>query len=149
MFKIIILLKLLYLYLLYWFVGLDEGWFYITKGNYLYDLEYFPAAAKAFKKALKETESPYVYSSLGYCYLNCGITDKALKYLNIAYSKKSTPEFAVGLVYAEYENGNFQKSKELYESLKEQSKGASSEFQESLEYIEEMFSKKHDKDETY
>ncbi len=145
MFKIIIFLKLIYLYLLYWLVGVDEEWFFITKGNYLYDLEYFPAAAKAYQKALKETKSPYVYSSLGYCYLYCGITDKALKYLNIAYSKKSTPEFAVGLVYAEYEQGNIQKSKEIFENIKDQTQGDSEKLKEPLEHMEEMFSKETDK----
>ncbi|MBN2435626.1 MAG: hypothetical protein JXK07_10215 [Spirochaetes bacterium] len=129
-------------------MGVDDEWYLITKGNYLYDLEFFPAAAKAYKKALKETESPYVYSSLGYCYLYCGLPDKALKYLNIAYSKKSTPDFAVGLVYAEFENGNVQKSKELFENIKNQTHEISEKLKESIAHIEDMFLKEPNKKET-
>jgi tetratricopeptide (TPR) repeat protein len=115
--KIWSILKLFYLYLAYFTVGLDEEFYYIAKGNHLYDGGFFAAAAKAYKKALKETQSPYVYSSLGYCYLNVGIFDKAVENLEIAYSKRSTPEFAVGLIRAKYENGDYEESRKLLQHI--------------------------------
>ncbi|MDY7036779.1 MAG: tetratricopeptide repeat protein [Thermodesulfobacteriota bacterium] len=117
-FRIWSILKLLYLYLAYFAVGLDEEFYYISKGNHLLDGGFFSAAAKAYKRVLKETQSPYVYSSLGYCYLNVGLYDKAIENLEIAYSKKSTPEFAVGLIRAKYENGDYEESKKLFQSIK-------------------------------
>jgi tetratricopeptide (TPR) repeat protein len=137
--KIWSVLKLLYLYLAYWVVGLDEEMFYISKGNHLFEMEFYSAAAKAYKKALKETDSPYIYSSLGYCYLNSGMPDKALEYLKIAYSRRSTPDFAVGLVYAHHENGNVEESLNLFKNLLKMKIDNDPHIEKELEKMKEMF----------
>lgn len=120
-------------------VGIDEEFFYISKGNHLFNGGFYSAAAKAYKNTLKETQSPYVYSSLGYCYLNGGLYDKAVQYLEIAYSKRTTPEFAIGLIHAKYENGDYEGSKKLFEQIVNMNSRDTHEVQEKIDNLKLMF----------
>lgn len=130
-------LKLVYLYLQYWFLGLDEEGYQVTKGNYLLDLGLYPAAAKAYRRALKETESPFVHASLGFCYLNIGLFDKAVQSLKIAYSKKPRTDFGVSLAQALLEAGEHDESARLYAALKQSADGNSAELRAELVRLEE------------
>jgi tetratricopeptide (TPR) repeat protein len=111
-------LKLFYLYLQYFLVGLDEEGFQVTKGNYLVELGLYPAAAKAYQRALKETQSPYVHASLGFCYLSIGLSDRAVQSLRAAYLKKPQPDFGVLLAQALLEAGEPEESAQLHALLK-------------------------------
>src|SRR5262245_30048103 len=66
---LVVRLKLLYLYLVYLTVGIDEEAYQIRKGTYLIELDSTAAAAKAFERALEGTNSPRVHAALGYCHL--------------------------------------------------------------------------------
>ena len=98
-------LKLLYLYMAYWLVGIDEEGYYIRKGNYLVDLEHYAAAAKSYSNALRETKSPYVYAALGHCYIELGLFDKAATQLQEAYSRRPRTDFGIGLARSLFESG--------------------------------------------
>lgn len=111
-------LKLVYLYLQYWIVGLDEEGFQITKGNYLLDLGLYPAAAKAYKRALQDSRSPYVHASLGYCYLNMGMPDRAVQSLRTAYAKTPRADFGLSLAHSLLEAGETKESERLLALLK-------------------------------
>jgi tetratricopeptide (TPR) repeat protein len=98
--KVITAIKLAYLYYLYWVVGLDEEGFQESKANYLFELERFSAAAKAYQRALSGTTSPRLHGNLGYCYLNLGFPDKALQSFNSALERKADPVHEIGLAWA-------------------------------------------------
>ena len=68
--KVLISIKFFYLYLSYWFVGLAEEDFYISKGEYFADLGKYYSAIKCYKKALEESDMSFLYASIGWCYTN-------------------------------------------------------------------------------
>lgn len=124
--------KLVFLYLVYWLVGLDEEEFYVMKGNYLFDGELYAAAAKAYQRALRDTQSPYVTASLGYCYLNLGLHAKAVEHLRRAYSRRTTPEFGTALARALFEAGDLEESRHLHAVLIQSADSYSAELREEL-----------------
>lgn len=130
-------LKLVYLYLQYWVVGLDEEAFQITKGNYLLALGMFPAAARAYKRALQDSRSPYVHASLGCCYLNMGMPDKAVQSLRTAYTTTPRADFGVSLAHALLEAGEDDESARLYSLLRQSSDSYSAELRAELVRLEE------------
>lgn len=134
-------IKALYLYLTYRLVGLDEEGFQITKGSYLIEMKLYPAAAKAYQRPLKGTDSFYVHSSLGYCYLCMGIYDKAIKSPNIAYGRKPTLDVAIWLAYAHHESGNTEECQRLDLALKNSDAIKSQEVVEEIRNIEAMLPK--------
>ena len=130
-------LKLVYLYLQYWLVGLDETGFQVTKGNHLLDLGLYPAAAKAYQRALKETQSAYVHASLGFCYLNIGLFDKAVSSLRSAYSKNPRADVGVTLAQALLEAGEREEGARLHALLSQSAGGYSPELRAELVKLEE------------
>ena len=129
--------RLVYLYGLYLLVGLDEGWFQIMKGHYLVELGLFPAAARAYQKALRETKTPSVRASLGYAYLCAGLPDRAVEALREAYSKEPNPDFGAILAWALNENGDRAESEALCLSLSARLSEYSPETQENLTRLAE------------
>lgn len=104
-------LKLFYLYLTYWFVGLDEEGFHWQKGDLLADLGHFHQAIYAFNKAKKDLKTYYVLGSLGCCYLQIEDYERALAAYREAYQQAATPEIIWGLAVSELEAGNLEESK--------------------------------------
>ena len=98
--KAIAAIKLVYLYFLYGVVGLDEEWFQISKRNHLFDLGSFPAAAKAYQRALAGTRSAALHGRLGFCHLNQGLYDKAAASFRDALASKADPVHEIGLAWA-------------------------------------------------
>ena len=136
--RVLAAIKLFYLYLIYWFVGLDEEGFQIGKGAYLIEMKMYPAAAKAYQRALKETDSVYVHSALGYCYLCMGIFDKAINVLNAAYKRKPSLDMAIWLAYAHHHSGNEKECEEFYLIFKESNAPKSQDVLEEIQNIEAM-----------
>ncbi|MHB8138052.1 MAG: tetratricopeptide repeat protein [Smithellaceae bacterium] len=136
--RVLAAIKLFYLYLIYWFVGLDEEGFQIGKGAYLIEMKMYPAAAKAYQRALKETDSVYVHSALGYCYLCMDIYDKAINTLNLVYKRKPTLDVAIWLAYAHHHSGNTEECAKFYRVLKESNAPKSQEVLEEIHTIEAM-----------
>ena len=111
-------LKLFYLYLTYWFVGLDEEGFHWKKGDLLAELGYFHQAIYSLNKAKNDLKTYYVLGSLGCCYLQIEDYERALLAYREAYQQAATPEVIWGLAVSELETGNLQESKRLYTDLK-------------------------------
>jgi tetratricopeptide (TPR) repeat protein len=117
---------------------LDEEGFQISKGSYLIEMKVYTAAAKAYQRALKETDSVYVHSALGYCYLCMGIYDRAINILNTAYKRKPNLDVAIWLAYAHHHSGNKQECEAFYRVLKESNEPKSEEVLEEIQNIEAM-----------
>ena len=126
------ILKLVYLYLQYFLLGLLEEGFQIQKAGYLCDLGLFAAAAKAYQKALRETQSPFVQASLGYCYLCLDLPEKAVEYLGRAYERRPIPNVGATLLQALRANGDTSRARELSEKLKRSREKLSPEAREVL-----------------
>ena len=115
--KIWALIKLFYVHLAYFLVGLDQEAFYIARAYYFTDLEWFNYAIGNYKKALKESTDPLVTAALGYCYLMVGDYEKSVKYYREAYQKSKDPVISFGLAYAELNKGNIKEGKKILQSL--------------------------------
>ncbi len=131
-----IVLKLLYLYLQYFVIGLTEDGFQIQKGHYLCELGQYAAAAKAYELALRDTHSAWVVGALGYCYLCMQITDRAVEYLRQAYTRRSDPELGVTLLQALWQNGDTSEAESLYVLLKQEATKLSRDAQAALQAYE-------------
>ncbi len=112
-------IKLIYLYIAYWLVGLSEEDFYITKGNYFADLEKYYSAIICFKKALKESEMYTLYASIGWCHAAIDNDAKAIEYYRKAYEKIKRHYVTVTLASLEMECGNIDQCKEVFKNIKE------------------------------
>ena len=117
--KIWAIIKLFYVHLAYFLVGLDQEAFYIARAYYFADLEWFNYAIGNYKKALKESNDPHVKAALGYCYLMVGDYEKSVKYYREAYQKSEDPVISFGLAYAELNKGNIEKGKKVLQVLSE------------------------------
>lgn len=111
------IIKLFYIHLAYFLVGLDQEFFYIARANYFTDLGWFRYAIGNYKKALKESTDPLVIAALGYCYLMAGDYEKSVKYYREAYRKSKDPVISFGLAYAELNKGNIKGGKKVLQIL--------------------------------
>ena len=116
--KAIVAAKLAYLYVVYWLVGLDEEGFQVAKGRYLFELGRYSGAAGAYRRALAETQTPSVYGSLGYCYLNLGLYSKAVELLEKAIEGKPDPVFETGLAWSFLRLGDASKCRAVVSRLR-------------------------------
>ena len=117
--KVLISFKLLYLYLLYWFVGLTQEDFYITKGGYFADLGNYYSAIKCYEKSIKDTENYFVYSLIGWCYFTVEDDDNAIKYYRKAYKKIKSHYVTIILSFLEMEMGNIDECEDVFKHIKE------------------------------
>ena len=115
--KFLIVIKLFFLYLLYWFVGLTPEDFYIRKATYLSDLNFNHSAIKYLEKALSDSKNPFIYALLGYCYLQEDKNELAVENYKIAYNKLKNASMKIGLAVAEFHNNNRDESLRLYSEL--------------------------------
>ncbi len=115
--RVWIIVRLAYLYLQYFLVGLVEDGFQIQKGGLLCDLGHFAAAAKAYERALRDTQAPFVQASLGYCYLCMGIPDKAVHWLSKAYERRASLDVGMTLFQALRANGELERAGQLAQEL--------------------------------
>ena len=133
------LIKLIYLYLLYWIVGLTEEEFHLPKANYCADIGWYHEAIKAYNKALNESNNPLIHAALGWCYAEVRMNEKAVEHYRIAYLKKSTPEIAIGLAYVEYSIGNIAEFQNVYQYLNNSKMELTSEQQNELSKLNKMW----------
>lgn len=98
--KTVAVAKLVYLYVAYWIVGLEEEEFLIAKGNCLFELERFSGAAETYRQALAISPSPVVQGALGCCYLNLRLYGKAAELLETALERKPDPGFEAALAWS-------------------------------------------------
>lgn len=110
-------LKLIYLYLCYWVVGLTEEGFQYKKAWLLCDLGHYHAAIFALKKAEIEWKASYIFGLLGWCYIQIESFENALIYYNKAYTKDKSPTVVLGLAISEFYAGSTKKSEEFYQQL--------------------------------
>ncbi len=116
--KSIVILKLVYLHLLYFFVGLEEDSFQISKAEHLFALGKYSAAAKAYQRALEGTKSSYVYGWLGYCFLNLQQYEKAAENLELSLQRKVDPAFQSGLAWAYLGLGADEKCRSVVQTIR-------------------------------
>ncbi|WP_297765939.1 hypothetical protein [uncultured Muriicola sp.] len=129
------IIKLVYLYILYWVVGLDEEDFFIPKANYCAEIGWFKAAIESYTKALHETDDPRIRAAIGWCYAELGVNEKSVENYRIAYEKNNSPEIAIGLAFAEYSVGNLTEFRNIYKKLKSSELEVASEFKEQLKEL--------------
>jgi len=110
-------LKLIYLYLSYFIVGLTEEGFQYQKALYLSELGYYHAAIRALKKAEKDLNTSYVHGLIGWCYIQLECFEKALSYYRKAYEQSENPEIILGLAVSELHAGDLSNSKEFYQRV--------------------------------
>jgi tetratricopeptide (TPR) repeat protein len=113
------IIKLFYIHLAYFSVGLDQEHFYIARANYFTELKWFSYAIGNYKKALKESADPLVIAALGYCYLMVRDYEKSVKYYREAYQKSKNPVISFGLAHAELNKGNIEEAKKVLQILTE------------------------------
>ena len=111
------IIRLFYIHLAYFLVGLDQEFFYVARANYFTDLGWFRYAIGNYKKALKESTDPLVTAALGYCYLMVGDYEKSVKYYREAYKISDNPVIPFGLAYAELNKGNIKEVKKVLQIL--------------------------------
>ena len=141
--KAVTVIKFMYLYLAYWFVGLTEEDFYISKGNYFADLGKYYSAINSYKKALKEDELFSLYAMIGWCYAALEDNELALKNYRKAYERIKRHDIAVTLARLEMEHGDVNQCRKIFENLiegrdelPEESKKVYDEIQEFLVHQE-------------
>ena len=134
-------LKFIYLYIAYWFVGLSEEDFYITKGNYFADLEKYYSAITCYEKALRESEMYSLYASIGWCYTAIDNDTKALEYYRKAYEKIKSHYITVPLASLEMEFGNLDKCKDVFEKIQENRDELPEESQKLYDEVKDYLSK--------
>lgn len=110
-----VVLKLLYLHFVYAFLGMDQEYFYINRGNYFYEIECYQLAIGNYNSALNEHNSkdPYIKIALAYCYSMIGNNEKSLILYQESYNKNQHPDAAIGLICAQLNNGNDEKAIDL------------------------------------
>jgi tetratricopeptide (TPR) repeat protein len=115
----LILTKLLLLHLGYVFLGIDQEYFHIHRGNCFHQLGLFSLALGNYKTALFEFESQdeFLKSAIGYCYAMLGNYRGSLEFYREAYLESRHPDILIGLVYAELNCGNQQNGVRVFDEL--------------------------------
>lgn len=111
--------KLVYLYIAYWLVGLSEEYFQIMKGHYLLDLGWPRRAIRNFKKALKNSDDPRIYEMIDYCYSQLGNQNGGIECYRKAFEEKGDPRIGFGLAKAEFNRGNIEKSIDIIRGIQD------------------------------
>ncbi len=116
--KIVAYIKLVYLYLLYYLIGMEEEGFYYRKALYLTEIEEYFSAIKSLKEAEKDLKTSYVWGLLGWCYANVEQFEKSLHYYQLAYKTDKSESIVCGLAMSEAHAGNVGKANLYLELLK-------------------------------
>ena len=116
------ILKLIYLYLAYWLVGLPEELFYTEKGNYLMELNAYDPAIRTYKKALRDANDRRIHAMIGYCHSQMGSHKEAVENYRQAYKKIHDQNIDIGLAISEYEAGNIDESETIINDLRRSTK---------------------------
>jgi hypothetical protein len=120
--KIWCTVKLIYIHLVYVFVGLDQEYFYMVRANYFTDLGLFSYAIGNYKKILNESTEPRVKAALGYCYIMVGDYDKSVHFYREAYLKSKHPDIVLGLACAILNKGDIEEGRKVLETLSQNEK---------------------------
>ncbi len=110
-------LKFIYLYLAYWFAGLEEEDFYVTKSDYFADLGKYHSAIKAYRHALKESEMAFIYANIGWCYTQIDEDETAFQNYRKAFEKIKKLYVILPLAHLEMELGNTGKCREAFQHI--------------------------------
>jgi tetratricopeptide (TPR) repeat protein len=112
------ILKLMYLYLAYWLVGISEEAFYMGKGNYLIELNAYSRAIRSYKKALSDSNDRNIHAMIGYCHSCIGSHQEAVEYYRQAYKKIPDQSIDINLAISEFEAGNIDESETIINELR-------------------------------
>ncbi len=137
--KVWIAIKFLYSYIAYWFVGLAQEDFYISKGEYFADLGKYHSAIKCYKKALEESEMSFLYALIGWCYMNIEEDTLALENYRKAYEKIKKHYVTIPIAYLEMENGNRDECKEVFSNIRETIEELPEESLKNYEQVKQEF----------
>jgi tetratricopeptide (TPR) repeat protein len=129
-------LKMVYLYVAYWFVGIPEEVFHRYKGNYWVELNSYHRAIRSYKKALKDSNDARLHAMIGYCYSRMGNNNEAVEFYRAAKNKIHDQRVDVGLARSEYEARNIDKSDEVIQQVRTQEIDLSTE--RTLDHLEEQ-----------
>ena len=129
-------LKIIYLYVLYWCVGLEEEEFYIKKADYYIDLNKYHRAIRSYERALKYSNHPYIHSKLSYCYTQTGKYKNTAEYFRKVFNDIDNPKTALRLAREELESGNIDRSTDLIKKLKSMESTLTSSEKEKLMFLE-------------
>jgi len=145
------IVKLVYLFLGYWVVGLPQEYFYIKKGKYFVDLNWYHRAIRNYKKTLRDSDDPHIHSMLGYCYSRIGTPLDSIEHYNKAHDKIRDPKIDLGLAISEFESGNIEKSVEIIQEVRRSNDRLESPDVEALDWLEKRIemAKKGRKDLTH
>ncbi len=115
-----IILKLIWLYVRYWTIGLTDDYFYISKANYLFELGHYDSAIRNYKRALEDSHNLRlrIHDMIDYCYYRLGRSNDGIDYYRYSFEKTNDPLIGLGLANAEFNRGNLDKSQDLINSLR-------------------------------
>jgi tetratricopeptide (TPR) repeat protein len=107
------------LHLGYALLGMDHEYFYVKRGNYLYELKCYSLALGNYRTALEkyDTKDPLIKGTIAYCYLMLGNYKESLRYYREAYRESDHLDLLIGLVCAELNNENDEKGLQLFDQL--------------------------------
>ena len=110
----------MWLYIRYWTVVLTDEYFYIYKANYLYDLGWYERAIHNYKRALIESYSQRlrIHDMIDNCYTLLGRGNEGLDYYRKTFENSHDSLIGLGLARAEFDRGNFDRSLDLINKLR-------------------------------
>ena len=118
--RVWIILKLIWLYLQYWTIGLTEDYYHISKANYFYELGQYRRAIRSYNRALEDSHNLRlrIHDMIDYCYSRMGRSNDGLDYYRASFKKTNDPLIGLGLAKAEFNRGNLEQSQDLINSLR-------------------------------
>ncbi len=121
--RVWIILKLIWLYLRYWTIGLTEDYYHISKANYYYELGHYEIAIRGYKRALKDSHNLRlrIHEMIDYCYSQLGRGSEGTDYYRKSFEESNDPLIGLGLAKAEFRRGNLDESQDLINDLRKTS----------------------------
>ncbi len=130
-------IKRIYLFILYWLVGDDDGYYLSMRAYYCLELEDYHGAIKNCKKALKHSNHPWIHQTLAECYNKIGKYDTSAEYYRTVYTDVDDPKTALRLAKEELESGNIDITSELVNKVTKMKNILNSSDKEKLNQLEE------------
>ena len=134
-------LKSIYLFVHYWFGGLEDDYYLMMKACYCHELEDYHGAIKYCEKALKHSNNAFIHYTLAECYTQIGTYDSSIEYYRTVYKDIGNPKSALYLAYEELQSGNIDNCSELIKLVKRKKKKLKSTDKRKLGQIEEELAK--------
>lgn len=129
-------IKRVYLILLYWMVGMEEGYYLTWRAFYCLELGDYSGTIRHCEKALKHSKDPFLHSALARSYVHTGRYSSRAEYLRTIYTDLDDPKMALWLALEELESGYIDESSEIVDRIKTYSHSLSSDQKEQLDDLE-------------